>query len=110
MPDVEIRPAHAEEMDTLNFILRTVFAGDDDPDRPQTLQPDWTLCAFEDGEMATSFGAYPLRWRLNGAQVDVAAVTAVGTMPNKRRRGYLRRIMTQSFHDQRDAGQHFAIL
>ncbi len=110
MPDVEIRPAHAEEMDTLNFILRTVFAGDDDPDRPQTLQPDWTLCAFEDGEMATSFGAYPLRWRLNGAQVDVAAVTAVGTMPNKRRRGYLRRIMTQSFRDQRDAGQHFAIL
>lgn len=110
MPDVEIRPAHAEEMDTLNFILRTVFAGDDDPDRPQTLQPEWTLCAFEDGEMATSFGAYPLRWRLNGAQVDVAAVTAVGTMPNKRRRGYLRRIMAQSFRDQRDAGQHFAIL
>jgi predicted acetyltransferase len=110
MPEVEIRPLHAEEMDSLNFVMRTVFAGEDDPEKPQPLQPEWTLGAFEDGELATTFGASPLRWRLNGAQVDVAAVTAVGTLPNKRRRGYLRRIMTQSFRDQRDAGQHIAIL
>ena len=51
MSDVEIRPAEAKEMETLNIILRTVFASGDDPERPQTLQPEWTLCAFEDGEM-----------------------------------------------------------
>ena len=64
------------------------------------VEPEWTLCAFEDGELATSYAAWPLTMRFNGEAVAVAGVTAVGTLPVYRRRGYLRTI----------AGKHFELL
>lgn len=110
MPELELRPATAEDMDAFDFVVKTVFAGHVNDDPPPPMQPDWTLCAFEDGAMATTFAAYPFKWKLNGASVDAAGVTAVGTLPHKRRRGYLRRIMLESFRRQREAGQALAIL
>jgi predicted acetyltransferase len=77
---------------------------------PGALLPEWTHAAFVDGRIATSFGAYPFQVRLNGAPVQMAAVTAVGTYPEFRRQGLLRQVMTQAISDERDRGQSIAIL
>jgi predicted acetyltransferase len=48
--------------------------------------------------------------RFNGERVAVAGVSSVGTAPQKRRRGYLRRVMVQGLRDQRDRGQSLGVL
>lgn len=77
---------------------------------PDPLRPEWTTCAFVDGRLATSFGAYPFTVRLNGAPVDMAGVTGVATLPEFRRRGLLRQVMVRSLGEQRERGQSLAIL
>ena len=61
------------------------------------LRPEWTLCAFEDDQLATAYGAWPLQMRFNGVAAPIAAVTTVSTAPVARRRGFLRQITTQHF-------------
>jgi predicted acetyltransferase len=92
---VEIRPARPEEMGEFRRILGTALAIDTAP--VQGLQPEWTLCAFDDGRMATTYGAWPLTMRFNGGAVPVAGITCVSTDAVFRRRGYLRRIMEMDF-------------
>ena len=77
---------------------------------PDALRPEWTTCAFVDGRLATSFGAFPFTVRLNGAPVAMAGVTAVATLPEFRRRGLLRQVMVRSLGEQRERGQSLAIL
>ena len=108
MPNIQVRPATTDEAEAFRFITSTVFAWH--PDEPPPFFPQYTLCAFEDGEMVSSFTAYPFTWQLNGAPVPTAGVAAVGTLPHRRRRGHLRRIMEESFRRQRAAGQSMAIL
>jgi predicted acetyltransferase len=59
-----------------------------------------TLCAFEDGELAATYGWWPMTMRFNGMAAPAAGVTFVSTSPVHRRRGYLRRI----------TGRHFEML
>jgi predicted acetyltransferase len=48
--------------------------------------------------------------RANGNAVALAGVSTVGTQPEYRRQGLLRRIQTQAFADMRDRGQSLAAL
>lgn len=109
---VEVRPANAEEMDVYGFVANTALASHGRPHRDPTvdMRPEWTTCVFEDGELCTTFAAWPFSMRFNGERIAVAGVSSVGTLPTKRRRGYLRRAMERSFGDQRDQGQSLAIL
>ena len=61
------------------------------------MPPELSLCAFEDGELATTYAAYPFTMRLNGAPARAAGVTFVGTLPWFRRRGHLRAITEHDF-------------
>ena len=112
--NVEIRAARADEMDEFAQLVGYVFAspapapGADEP--PQTLAPEWTTCAFVDGRMAVASGAYPFTMRLNGRAIGVAGITAVGSYPEFRRQGFLRRVMEQGLAEQRERGQSVAIL
>ena len=108
MPDIEIRSATAAEAEAYRFINSTVFAYR--PEGPPWTPAETTLCAFEDGAMVSAFNAWPFQWMLNGAQVAAAGIADVGTLPHRRRRGHVRRIMEESLRRQRDAGQAFAIL
>lgn len=63
-----------------------------------------------DGRIATTFGAWPFRVRLDGRSVAMAGITMVATLPEFRRRGLLRQVMTKALADQRDRGQAIAIL
>ena len=100
---LEIRPIRSDELDEFNTIVRTVFAGEEQMNVP--MPPQWTLCAYENGEMATSFAAWPLTMLLNGAPAPISGVTMVGTLPYYRRRGHLRKIMTEHFRRLREEGE-----
>jgi predicted acetyltransferase len=110
MPNVEIRPAHPEEMPEVArqasrqlALPEAIFAG---------MQPAWTMCAFVDGDLATTYAFWPLQIRLAGRAVRMAGVTQVSTHPAHRRRGYLRAVTRAHFdqmHERREeafAGLH----
>lgn len=99
---LEIRPYREEEAEAFFRVPSIVFGNYTGQPRPAgeggaTIIPEWSLCAFEDGQLATTYGAYPLVMRLNGAKAPVAGVTIVGTLPWFRRRGHLRKIMETDF-------------
>ncbi len=97
---LEIRPARADEMAEFGRLgARSLLT---DPQNATMLQPDWTLCAFEDGVMATTYAAWPLTMRFNGNAVPVSGVTFVSTNPVFRRRGNLRRIVEKHLGKLRD--------
>jgi predicted acetyltransferase len=109
---IEIRAAREDEMDQYAQMGAYSFAGvfGDGPDNvmTQSSRAEWTLCAFDGPVMATSFLTFPFTMRANGNAVAFAGVSGVGTHPQYRRQGLLRRIMTQSFGNMRDAGQTVA--
>jgi predicted acetyltransferase len=112
--NVEIRPLTAGEMGQLGELGGYVYGGSfgDGPDNVVATAnlPDWTLCALIDGKLVSSFTAIPFTMRANGNSVALAGVSTVGTQPEYRRQGVLRRIQTQAFADMRDRGQSLAAL
>ena len=108
----DVRPARAEEMDQLGLMGAYSYAGafGDGSDNivRNTQRPEWTLCAFDGDLMVTSFAAFPFTVRAQNNTLSYAGITAVGTRPEYRRRGLLRKIMTQAFINQRENGQAVA--
>jgi predicted acetyltransferase len=113
---LEVRPYRPEEAAEFQRVGSIVFGNyrvpsPDQPPPPSIIMPEWSLCAFEDGEMTTSYAAYPFTVRLNGAPAPAAGITAVGTLPWHRRKGHLRRIMEADFARRYEERQQpFAIL
>ena len=101
---LEIRPIKSEEMDEMNRIVRTNFAI---PGEMKLKMPsEWTLCAFCDGRMATTYAAWPLMMQLDGRQTPVSGVTMVGTLPAYRRLSHLRKITLQHFKQLHEQGEY----
>ncbi len=112
--EAQIRPARPDEMDQLGVIGAYVYAGryGDTTDNmvSQSTLPDWTLCAFVDGRMVTSLATIPFTARFNGMAAKLGGISAVGTLPEYRRQGFVRRIMQQAIADMRDRGQYVTAL
>ncbi len=106
---VEIRPAHKDEMLDFGAVAAYVYAGTfgDEPDNiaSQANKPEWTLCAFVDGVMASTFSTLPFKMSALGNTVDLGGITTVGTLPEFRRQGLVRKITTQAISDMHDKGQ-----
>lgn len=94
---LEIRPYREDEADAFYRVPSIVFGNytgqPQSVERASAMPPDWSLCAFEDGELATAYGAFPFTMRFNGGETPAAGVSFVGTLPHWRRRGHLRKIM-----------------
>jgi predicted acetyltransferase len=101
---LEIRPAGAEEMLRFEEIGAIAFERAEG-ESWKRLRPEWTLCAFEDGEMTTTHAAVPFRMRFNGAKLPVAGVTGVASLPWYRRLGHLRAIMAEQFRRWHENGE-----
>ena len=108
----DIRSANEDEMDQLGLMGAYSYAGafGDGVNNivRNSQRPEWTLCAFDGPTMATSYAAFPFTIRANGNTLSYAGITAVGTRPEYRRQGLLRKIMTQAFVQQREKGQAVA--
>ena len=105
---IEVRPAKQEEMDEARRVaaetnvlppglISQVFING--------ITPDMTLCAFVDGELATSYASWPFTMRFNGIDAPVAGVSFVGTLPVFRRMGCLRKIHTRHFELMHEKGE-----
>lgn len=112
--NVEIRPARQEEMGDMGTIGGYVYGGSfgDGPDNviATANRPEWSLCAFVDGEMVATFVTIPFTMRAVGKAVALGGIGTVGTKPQFRRKGLLRRLMTKAIHDMRDREQVVAAL
>jgi predicted acetyltransferase len=109
---IEIRPcADRDELRDYGRIVSYVFASEEGmDDELAATQPEWTVCAFVDGKMASTLGVWPFTVRLNGVPVPMGGVTAVGTLPNYRRRGLLRQTMRKALETMYERRQPLAIL
>ena len=112
---VEFRSAQPDELEDYLRVVKYVFAVPPDNEHEQhptrwRLKPEHTMCAFVDGQLVSSYGAYDFTVRLNGAPIRMAGVTNVGTLPGYRRRGFIRELVTRGLSDARDRGQSCAIL
>ena len=111
---IEIRPATESEMGQIGLMTSYVYGGafgdGEDNVTTQSNRPEWTLCAFDGPKLVASYGTIPFTMRANGRAMAMAGVTIVGTLPEYRRQGLLRRIVEQSFRDMKDRGQTVAAL
>ena len=110
----DIRPATEAEMGQLGLLTGYVYGGafgDGEDNQPATSnRAEWTLCAFDGPKMVTSYSAIPFTMRANGKAMPMAGISVVGTLPEYRRQGLLRRITEQSLQDMRERGQTVAAL
>jgi predicted acetyltransferase len=100
---IEIRTIRPDELDEFKRVASNALVMS--PESFIAMQPEFTLCAFEDGRLATAFASWPLTMRYNGIGIPVGGVTTVGTFPVYRRRGHLRRIMTTYFEQLYEKGE-----
>lgn len=111
---INIRPCQdAAEMAAYRDVFAYVFAINEEDNldnEVRHMQMEWTLCAFDDEWLVSTWAAYPFDVRLNGRRTPMAGVTAVGTLPGHRRRGLLRETMTAGLERARKDGQAYAIL
>ena len=106
---LEIRAARANEMEEF-WCVSTAFVGED-LERIRRVPPEYTLCVFKDGKIATTYIADPFAMSFNGNEAPVVMIDAVSTLPIYRRRGYLRKLVTNHFERLHEHGeQSMAIL
>lgn len=97
---IKVRPARAEEMQEMRRIAiecNVLPPGFISQEFINGITHDMTLCAFVQGNMTTSYAAWPLIMRFNGKDAPVAGVTMVGTLPVYRKLGCLRKVHENHF-------------
>ena len=100
---IEIRPATADDLPVLKRLLGQSLA------LPLSdfaaLEPEFTLCVFDDGRPVAAHGSWPLTMRFNGKAVPISGVTTVSTDVIDRQKGYLRQLVTQHFQELHEQGE-----
>ncbi len=109
---IEVRAATAAEMGQVGTLTGYAYGGAFG-DGPETMtatanQPEWTLCAFDGARLVSSFATIPFTARMNGQPMAFGGVSAVATRPDYRRRGLVRRLMTEATAAMRERGQTIA--
>lgn len=72
--------------------------------RMRYLEHATSLVAEEDGKAVAAVGAYPMRQNVRGAVLDMAGVSSVASLPASRRKGYVRRLLTELLGRMREQG------
>ena len=101
LDEVEFRPIKPTERREFFNLERYVFADErkltEEELEADPLRPEMTTAAFHGGKIIASSGGFPFRLKLNGNTVRADGVTSVGTDPQFRRRGLVRRMITIRF-------------
>ena len=112
---IEIRPVRTEEEWRQHaFIAAYAFNGDRGDEARERkaayYQWDWTLAAFDAGELAAGLVIVPFEQYVNGGRVPVGGIASVSCLPERRRGGYVSQLLRQSLATMRDAGQPLSLL
>ena len=111
--NIDVRACRPDELARYGEILSYVFAENDNELIQREIEatdPAWTHCAFDGDRMVGTMGVIPFTIQLNGRPISAGGVTGVGTLPEHRRKGILRRVMTSGLEVMKDRGQGVAIL
>lgn len=95
---IEIRPAKSDEIVQFEDAVKTAFVPTDNELTAMSIPSEWTLCAFQNGKLLSTYGAWPMTVRFNGNSLPVAGITQVSTLPMYRRQGCLRKITERHFN------------
>lgn len=111
----EIRFATEAEIPSFNAVPSYAFAASLEDIRayatmPSPLPADCRLGVFVDGEVTTTYEWIPWQVRLNGRLASVPGITAVGTYPQFRRRGHLRRLIGRALEVHRERSEPLVML
>ena len=71
---------------------------------------EWTLGTFAGEQLVSSHCMFPFTMRMNGQPLACAGVATVGTLPEYRRQGFLRAMVSEAFSLMREDGQSVAAL
>ena len=114
---IEYRQITSAEHRRFGLAVERGFGGHYEPthDRfeldKRSLTPEMTICAFDDGEIVGTSGAYPFESVVPGGRtIGNAGVTAVTVATTHRRRGLLTNMMKRLLEKERDRGQPVASL
>jgi predicted acetyltransferase len=107
---IEIRPVRTnEEWEKHCFISAYAFDGDrsEEGTRRRGLYYDrsWTLAAFDTGDMAAGLTIIPFEQYVNGATIPFGGIASVSCLPERRRGGYVGRMLSAALERMRDEGQ-----
>ena len=110
----EFRQVKPEEMKEFLTVEGYVFGETeeitDDKVEKNPMKYDMTNAVFHKGQLVATTAGFPFKMRLNGHGVFADGVTAVGTLPDHRRRGLVRRTITDRLHMAKEREQPAAIL
>jgi predicted acetyltransferase len=107
---LSIRPISDSEVEQAEHLIAQAF----NDQRPltelverarRTLQPQWTLAAFDVGVMTSLTRMIPAQMRINGGSLSFAAVSPVANSPFHRRQGHTGQLLRQSLAYMREQGQ-----
>ena len=112
--DIRIRPVRAEEIRRFLQTTEATFgheAVEEELSRDaQLIEPERTLCAFDDDAMVGTAAAFRFSLTIPGNEVPATAVTMVGVLPSHRRQGILTGMMRRQMAQAREWNEPVAIL
>ena len=112
---LEVRRIMAEELPLTRRIETVVFNGRNDfakEEKPDLLAnpPEWKWATFEDGRMTSSMVEIPFMMRFDGQDAKMTGIGGVGTLPDARRGGKIRRIFEKMLPEAYESGTVFSNL
>ena len=119
MPDIEIRRVAGEELLDYKWIFDYALdasppIGPPDAEEKEDLLPFFedtlSLMLFEDDEAMAAVFASTMTQHVRGRLVPVGAVWDVATMPEGRRKGHVKKLMSRLFEILREEGQYYSVL
>jgi predicted acetyltransferase len=99
-------------LEQAEFIRAYSFNAPDRSDLPAAVERvrrffpnDWSLAAFDGGEMTAWLRIIPMAMRINGHGLSFGVIGPVVSLPQHRRKGYVGALLRQALSDMRERGQ-----
>ncbi|HEY7563748.1 MAG TPA: GNAT family N-acetyltransferase [Acidimicrobiia bacterium] len=100
---IEIRVPKPDEAGSFRKVMSRTFGGDPRPDGDERFlriwEPERSFCAYDDGVMVATSGAFSLNLTVPGGEMRAGGTTMVAVQPTHRRKGLLREMMTAHLRD-----------
>lgn len=110
---IEIRPARLQEAEEFMQVMGSAF-GFEPPEQSgpfrQYWEPERSRCAYQDGKMVGTSGAYSFQMTVPGTVIPSAGTTMVSVLPSHRRQGVLTQMMQAHLQEAKEREESFASL